>query len=721
MVPTEQARPAPLQPADFGTSADFGGLLSILRRNLGKIVMATLAGLMLALAYLSVATPLYTATASVFVDPRTRKIVSEEIIQGGFGSDLALVESQVSILTSDAVLKRVVEKLELDKDAEFAPPSGRGMLSRLKALIIPRPSDPDKAVLAIKTLSDIIKVKRAQKTYVVDVEVTASRPEKAQKVAEALVEAYLADQTAAKAAEAKRANALIDARLGELRDQVRQAETRVDEFKKANRILTSEGGIVTEQQLTKINGELIIARAVAAESKARYEQVQQALDTGMGPESLPDAVRSGLVQKLREQFSQVARREASLSTQLRSKHPVLVDVRSQLVEVKNQINDELQRVSAAAKGDHEIAANRVEELARQLEQAKDEVIRTNTAQIKLRELDQEVTASRELLRLFLGRAKETQEQQNVSTPDARVITAPSIPSRPSKPMSWLVLGLGLIGGLGLGLASALVSDHLDQSIRLPRELAALLGGPGISTIPVQTCIRDLSFGALFGRGKFERVQAAQFSELLTALTAISNDGGSGYRQTILRLLAKIKSQHRPGRPQTVLFTSANAQAGNSATALSLAYAAALAGERVLLVDATSANPELSQVFASQLEAKSVTALDNKEQLAAITTIDAPSGLVFLPIALADLRTFKNAQRRRLIAGLNGLSQGYDMIFIDAGGVLADESAACLLPSADQIMIVARNGLTTRNEIAAMLEILEPARPRLTGGILTMVD
>ena len=282
-------------------STDIGGLLGILRRNLWKIIASTIAALTLAVTYLAFATPLYTATASLFVDPRTRKIVSEEVVQGGFGSDLALVESQVSILTSDAVLKRVVDKLQLVADPEFAPPLGQGVLSRIKALVVTRANDPDKTVQAIASLYQTIKVKRAQKTYVVDVDVTASSAIKAQRVAEAVVEAYLADQTAAKAAEAKRANGLIDARLGELREQARRAETRVDEFKKTNKILTSEGGIVTEQQLSKINSELITARSVAAESKARQEQINIVLKSAAGPEVLPDAIRSGLIQKLREQ------------------------------------------------------------------------------------------------------------------------------------------------------------------------------------------------------------------------------------------------------------------------------------------------------------------------------------------------------------------------------------------------------------------------------------
>jgi receptor protein-tyrosine kinase len=217
----------------------------------------------------------------------------------------------------------------------------------------------------------------------------------------------------------------------------------------------------------------------------------------------------------------------------------------------------------------------------------------------------------------------------------------------------------------------------------------------------------------------DRVEAAQFSDLLTALTDTSSGPHTHYRQSVLRLLARIKAHQRPGRPHTVFVASPVTEAGNSATALALAYAAALAGERVLLIDATSNRPDLSNIFAASLEQKNVVVLDNKEHLAEITARDSRSGLAFLPLAFVDLRTLKSQQRRRLVAGLNGLIQSYDLVFIDAGGLLEDESAMCLLPTADEVFLVARHAATTREEIAESMEVLEPAGDRLTGGILAM--
>ena len=698
--------------------ADLSSFLIILNRNIWKILAATLLSLMLAGIYLAIAKPMYTASASLFIDPRNLKVVSDEVAQGGYGTDLALIESQASIITSDEVLKRVVHKLHLADDPDYAPAYGQSLLSKIKRLVIKRAAPPDPATLALNSLADSIKVKRAQKTYVVDLEVTASTPTKAAGVAAAVLDAYLADQTAAENEQAKRANALIDARLGELREQVRVAETRSDDYKRSNKLLTSEGGAVTEQQLTKLNGELATARAVTAENKARYDQVQLALKSPDGSAVLPDAIRSGLIQKLREQYAQVARREAALASQLQSRHPVLIEVRSQLAAVKTQINAELQRIATAAESEYQIALNRERDIGAQLEKAKEEVRRANTAQIKARELEQDVATSRQLMGVFLQRAKETQEQQNISTPDARVITPPSVPTRPSKPLTLLILGLGLIGGLGLGVAWALVSDHLDGSMHSAAEFGETTGLAAISTVPA---LRGSS--SLVLRGSKQTVEvprSAQFRNLLLAIAHTKGQQATAYRQAVLRLLATIKNHQRPGRPHTVMMVSPRTGAGNSATALAVGYAAALAGDRVLLIDATSVNPELSTIFATTLKPTNIVVLDSKDHLNRITTRDTLSGLAFLPIALADLRSLKTQQRRRLVAGLIGLSQNYDFVIIDAGGVLEDESVTSLVPAADRLMIVAHAGVTTRDDVAKTLQILEPARDRIAVGVLTML-
>lgn len=707
---------------------DMRGLVSIVRRNLWPIALTTLGALALSLLYLSVAAPVYTASATIFIDPRARKIVSEEVVPGGIAIDTSLVESQVSIIGSDAVLRRAAQKLKLAEDPEFAPPAATGLMADIKAFIRGRRAPLEAESQAVETLIKSIKVKRAQRTYIVELEVSASSPVKAALIANAITEAYLADQTGAKTDEAKRARGLIDARLGELRDKLRSAEQRVDEFRKTNKILTSEGGIVTEQQLGKLNFELATARAVAAEAKARFQQTSEAVRSGRGVEALPEAMKSGLVQKLREQSAQVARREAALSSQLQGRHPVLIEVRSQLKEITRQINAELKRISVGSKNEYEIAANRERELVRTIERSKTDISRTNTAQIRLRELEQEAEASRDLMRTFLNRAKETQEQEKLSTSEARVISPAAVPSRPSRPSPWLVLALGLAGGLGAGIGRALLRDHLDPSVHtladtaLPEREKPAAEPAGLKTLGIIPSFHPVSMRGRLVRhlpGSRDNLEAAHFSDLLAALDDSGGQMAPAYRQGVLRLLGKIKAEAPADTPAVAMFVSPDRAAGTSATALAVAYAAALAGDRVLLVDACSPNPELSKTFAPPLKRDEVVVLDSADHLQRIVTEDQRSGLSFLPIAQADLRTLKGQQRRRLAAGISALAERFDLVLIDAGAVLADEAAMCLLPAVDQVILVARANQTRPRDLAAARDTLETARAKLSGTVLTM--
>lgn len=699
-------------------TTDLKGFFGILARYLPSIAAITLASLLLALLYIATTSPTYTASTTLFIDPRSRKIVSEEVVQGGLGSDFALVESQVSIIGSDAVLGRVVDTLNLVDDPDFAFSGAQtGLLAEIKALIRGRQAPAEPRIQALEALARNLKVKRAQKTYVVEIEVSASSPAKAARLTNAIVDAYIADQTAAKTDEAKRANSLIDSRLGELREQVRKAETRVDEFKKANRIITSEGGIVSEQQLGKLNTELITARAVAAESRARLEQANLALKSGASPDTLPEAMKSAVVQKLRDQQAQIARREASLSTQLRDRHPVLVETRSQLKEIKGQIATELKRIATAAKSDYEIAANREKEIAKALETIKSEVSRTNTAQIKLRELEQEVITSRELLRQFLSRAKETEEAQKITTSEARIISPAAVPTRPSRPIPWLILALGGLGGLGLGVARALTRDHFDPSVRTLAEAAEAADAPPLAAIPALRKTPLFDFLPSVLRPRY--LDEVSFSDLMAALGDTKSRIAPAYRQALLRLVNRLVSRTASGQPTTILFLAADRGAGTSATALGTAYAAALAGEKVLLVDAASTNSELSEIFAATLKEDAVVVLDNKDHLKRIITQDTRSGLAFLPIALADLRLMKTQQRRRLVAGLTALSQDYTIVVIDGGALLEDESGASLIPAVNQVVLVAKSHATSRHALADCRRLLEQTSGKVDGVVINM--
>ncbi len=115
-------RPMEHEPLTVST-LQLGDLAGILRRRIKLIAVTTLAVLALAVTYLLLATPQYTAFTEILIDPRKKNTVENEVIPSGLGTtasiNFALVDSQVGVITSDAVLRPVVKSQDLVADPEF--------------------------------------------------------------------------------------------------------------------------------------------------------------------------------------------------------------------------------------------------------------------------------------------------------------------------------------------------------------------------------------------------------------------------------------------------------------------------------------------------------------------------------------------------------------------------------------------------------------------------
>src|SRR5436190_15693661 len=86
---------------------DLKELIRVIKRRRKSILWTAAVPVLLALLYSIVATPLYTASTQILIDPRDRRIVSNEVTPEALAADggVAVVESQLLVLTSDIVLR----------------------------------------------------------------------------------------------------------------------------------------------------------------------------------------------------------------------------------------------------------------------------------------------------------------------------------------------------------------------------------------------------------------------------------------------------------------------------------------------------------------------------------------------------------------------------------------------------------------------------------------
>jgi len=440
--------------------------LTFIWRRRRWILVGLAASLLLFVVAEVTLTPRYRAVSQILIGPVDLRGVDKSVMPIAQTADANIteVESETRVLTSDKVLHRVVETERLVADPEFNPRAGSKMatlVSLLEAAVgfksKPAPTN-DPASGALRQLQRDVTAKRTERTYVVDLTVESSNAAKSARLANAVVQAYFAEQSAAHTEAARRVTESLTSRLTELRERVRHAEEEVERYKAEQGIVGTSGHLVDEQQLSDLNNQLSAAQARTSEARARYEQVQRLQGRGADRGSTTEAVQSSTVGLLREQYAAVAQRDANLTAELGPQHPYVIDSHAQLRNAQRLITEEVARVADASHSEYERALANEEALTNNLGALKQRAIATGLAFVKLRELEREVDASRAVYESFLVRARETREQERLDTVNVRVLSDAQAPLDRSWPPRRLLLllaalGAGLLAGVGLAYAA----------------------------------------------------------------------------------------------------------------------------------------------------------------------------------------------------------------------------------------------------------------------------
>jgi polysaccharide biosynthesis transport protein len=465
-------------PAAFDAAFAFAKDWMFVWRQRRLVAISIAAAMIPALIADFVITPRYRALSQILIGPADLHVVEKSMMPATQTADANViqVESETRILTSDKVLRRVVDSERLTSDPEFAPRRRSLTMALREAVGLASEAKPGDAELAaLRQLAKNVTAKRSERAYVVDLTVDTADPEKSARIANAIAQAYFNEQLATRAEAARRVTNSLLAGLGELRERVRDAEEHVERYKREHNIVGASGRLVDEQ-VTELNNQLTAAKARTAETKARYEQLQRLQRSGADAGATTEAVQSNTIGRLREQYANIARQEANLAAELGPRHPWVIDARAQLRNAKQLISEELVRVAEANRSDYERALANENSLATSLDALKRKAMDTSLAFVKLRELERESEASRAVYESFLGRAREMREQERLDTANVRVLSDAQLPQDRAWPPRRLIMLLGALiagalGGIGLAYVVELLRGNPPPAAQPLRKAA----------------------------------------------------------------------------------------------------------------------------------------------------------------------------------------------------------------------------------------------------------
>ncbi len=721
---TDSLTAAPPAGADL---RDLIGVLYAARRFIGICVLAALA---LAGAYLAVSKKAYTSTVSILVDARGRGPVgSDQTNQLNISPDATLVESQVKLLSSDTVLRRVVIRENLGADQEFVPtqPGLRATIFAAIGLGSPAPVGEDRTARALAAFSRNVSVKRSERTYVIDVDVSTSDPQKSARLANDIADAYIADQQDAKSDLVRRDTVWLKERVADLQERVRQADNKVQQYKQEHRITDASGKLVNEQELSELTTELAKARTRTTEAKSKYDQAQRIIASGKIPDSTSDALKSAMLDKLRGQFAEIVRQDANYRTTLGERHPALKEVQTQLRDTRQLIIEEVRRISDGASNEYQVARANETEIHRRIDQARGVTNTTNQSIVQLKELERDADATRTVFERFL-RARESIAADLTEGPVARVIAPASPPQAPSSPKTFAILAIALAAGLFLGSGSALVREYMAVSATQPTpglRTAATIVAPSnggvrvIGSVPLVSQPASAASAIQRIRDLVNRRKPAP-PVALSLLDMLARDPQSPYSKAVSAAAKSLGLQgDRKGRgPQarTILVTSPSHGVGKTSIAVNLARAACAAGASVLLIDANRARPSLKELVAPNAR-PSLIDLPGETRVVYRLDADDNGELYVVPILEAEEAIVRRLTHRSTTQRFEGFSGVFDLVLID-GPSIDDEETRQIAQAVDRVVVVADAAQADAIDAETLMQDLDIPRRKLAGAILS---
>lgn len=692
--------------------------LRLLNRRKALIVGCGLVAVALMALIIAQATPMYKASARLLLDTRTFKVVSTEAALSGVDTmNLGAIQSELEVIQSEFLIGRVVDKLGLANNPDFNGSKPPGFIDSafaplrelwatgISTLLAPAPkpqqaqqgqparssraaeeSDPRRRA-AIGAVAGGLSVTLLGRTYVILITVESPDGAMSARIANALAEAYLADQIDTKNEANRRATEWLEQRLAELRRNLQVAEEAVASYRRDKGLAGSPEGTVSTQTLSELNNKYVAARTKRIEREARLVALSKASLNPGEIANISEVAGNTTLAALRIQDVELNRKMAELSATLGDNHPKIMQARNELASVRARFLSETQRITLAVRAELDAAKAEEDELKELVDKA---AVVSGTAsqyEAEQKQLEREAQSNRTLYESFLTRFKELREQQDIQRADARILAYAQPSGAPSSPNYKTGLMAAFVIGCLLGMAGAVAAEKLDRVFRSAAQVEDATGVGVLGMVPEVK-------GA-----------AAQRSNVVThVLENNTSPAGEAIRAVFTAI--SLGSLDRP--PRVIAVTSSTPSEGKTT------FVAALGGlltkmnasRRVLIVDLDLRQARMSTALGLKERGGTIDDyLMGLKTLEECTKRHDNSGVDYILARPNTPNAPEILESHAMKAALATFSERYDLVILDGPPVMAVSDARIISRLADYTVFIVQWAKTPREVVKTAVNAL----------------
>lgn len=647
-------------------------------------------------------TPLYSSTVRLQIDRSTVKVVEGGSTAPLDTGDSDFLRTQYELLQSRAMAERVAAALRLGEDPSFFRPREFSILDFARS-VMSRSSNADTSNVVRdkarmeRAAAGVILVNRTVRpltgSRLVDVTYSDPSPARAQAIAAAYGEAFIASNLDKRFQANSYAKTFLEDQIKQLKLRLEDSERVLLEFAEREQIvIVSEKSSNAENNLAAANSALGVIISERIKNEQSWNQVANAKPNAI---NLPQLLTNSVIDGIR------GRRNA-LETEYREKletykpsYPSMVQIKNKMNELDRQLAAEVATLKDSYRAAYENALSQENEIKKRIETLKEEVLDLQKRSIQYNILKREVDTNRQLYDGLLQRFKEVDIAGGVGTNNVFVVDKAEVPGGPSSPNMSRALMLSLMIGLGIGCAVAYGLERMDDSLRDPGEVERLTGLPALGIIP-----------------KISNADEVE-AEISDPSSAISE----AYRS----LCTALQFSSESGLPRSLFVTSAGPSEGKSYTSIAIAKHFATLGMKVLLVDADLRNPSLHKKLN----------LDNSLGLSNYLTGACTPPEAFQATTVANLAFMSSGPLPPNAADLLGgarlhslISTGleiFDLILFDGPPVMGLADAPIVSNATAGTIFVVGAGQAKTSTVASAVRRMHSVRGALLGTVITKFD
>ena len=724
---------------------------------LGVVALVT----MLAVVYVARKPDFYEAQARVQVDLEdTAAVVNNSRPLYGPSDDPIYFNTQLQILVSPGLMRRVVRTLDLEHNPDFfrgdpaQRPSAWQTFKRMVGLGTKTPDTGPKppeqlplttSVAQATAREDLNEAKRLapyvntilsglkvdpvkenrgyyKETRLIDIKFTHPVPDVTSKVVNAIAETYVFSNLEKRTEANSTTGDFLQKRIAELQQQIRTAEERLVNYAKNNQIISLDPNQNTVvERLAGLNRQLLEAENDRKTAEAAYNAAKN-------PDAANALADDGAKQnnEIDAKLIELRQKRALLLVDATEEAPEVKEVDQQISELDRQLKDLRSRKSATLLTNlntrYQQTLEREQSLRKAFEQQRAQTLSQNEAAINYRIIQQEIETNKSLLNGLLQGAKENDVVMAGKPNNISIVDYALTPDSPVGPNRTRTVIAAFFLSIGLGLGLALFFEYLDDTVHSTEEVERTLHLPALAVIPsVGSGARRRKLPGISGSTALQKQNGNGngHSELLMNI-----DGRSPLAEAYRHLRTSVLLSTAGRAPKSLLVTSSLPGEGKTTTAVNTAISLAQTGASVVIIDADMRRPRLQSIFdmRGQEGLSSILSSDISEgEMLAMVRSDEESGLSVLtsgPIPPNPAELLGSEQMRRLLAALQA---NYTHVVVDSPPITSFTDGVLISTMVDGVLLVVHGGKSSRHIVRRSKQLLNDVGAKIFGVVLNNVN